>query len=344
MRSVPLIALVILLATWPVWGCAVAPPPGERVDILREDAVIVWNPATKTEHFIRRAQFGTQAKAFGFLVPTPTRPQLTEAPASVFEEMQKAIEPASVPWVLQPTLLLTALFGHGSSRMPAGASSAAPVQVLEEKRVGGYDAAVLAASDPAALSDWLKQHGFSGADLKDWLVPYVAHGWILTAFKISRGDQEQVTSSGLVRLSFKTDRPFYPYREPPQPTKGEPRLLRVYFVGDARVKANIGENGPAMPGRVDYAAQPATLAAMLDGAVPADQIPPNAWLTSFRDPSSPRPGTDEVWFSTDASQEQVIPAPVIGSKTTRIPVPLDVLGLMLVAGIVFYLRKKRQNA
>jgi hypothetical protein len=46
------------------------------VRIAEEEAVIVWDPATKTEHFIRRAAFHSTARQFGFLVPTT--PRLTE--------------------------------------------------------------------------------------------------------------------------------------------------------------------------------------------------------------------------------------------------------------------------
>src|SRR5262245_45994026 len=59
-------------------ACAPAPPRGEEVRIAEEEAIILWDPATRTEHFIRRAQFRSTARAFGFLVPTPATPALGE--------------------------------------------------------------------------------------------------------------------------------------------------------------------------------------------------------------------------------------------------------------------------
>ena len=68
----------------PLEGCAPAPHRGQWVDIRDESALIIWDEVTKTEHFIRRASFETAADDFGFLVPTPTQPDLGEADDRVF--------------------------------------------------------------------------------------------------------------------------------------------------------------------------------------------------------------------------------------------------------------------
>ncbi|MFO0618419.1 MAG: hypothetical protein U0414_37845 [Polyangiaceae bacterium] len=48
---------------------ALAAPRGAEVAIANEEAGIVWDAKTKTEHFIRTARF---VSSFGFLVPTPS--------------------------------------------------------------------------------------------------------------------------------------------------------------------------------------------------------------------------------------------------------------------------------
>lgn len=78
-------------------ACAPAPPAGEEVAIADEEAIIVWDAATKTEHFIRRAQFGSTAKRFGFLVPTPAKPELGEIDSSIF---------ADLAWQLRPEVIV----------------------------------------------------------------------------------------------------------------------------------------------------------------------------------------------------------------------------------------------
>src|SRR5262249_16123175 len=66
------------------FACATAPPAGEEVKPAEEEALIVWDSVHHVEHFIRRAGFRTSAQSFGFLVPTPSKPELTEIDAGIF--------------------------------------------------------------------------------------------------------------------------------------------------------------------------------------------------------------------------------------------------------------------
>src|SRR5687767_13907289 len=87
--SIRALVVALTLATSPQRGgaCAVAPPDNHPVAIADESAIIVWDAATKTQHFIRRASFNTEAPDFAFLVPTPTRPALAEADDKAFEHL-----------------------------------------------------------------------------------------------------------------------------------------------------------------------------------------------------------------------------------------------------------------
>src|SRR6202043_4223029 len=69
-------------------------------------------------------------------------------------------------------------------------------------------------------------------------------GWKITALKVAK-DKPLVTASSL-RLSFKTDRPLFPYREPDPANaaaalKATDRLLRIYFIADARYQGKFGK-------------------------------------------------------------------------------------------------------
>src|SRR5688572_6739034 len=77
----------------PAAACAPAPPEGASVVIAQEEAVIVWDDAKKLEHFVRRAVFDTKARDFGFLVPTPTQPELAEASDAVFATLLQRTRP-----------------------------------------------------------------------------------------------------------------------------------------------------------------------------------------------------------------------------------------------------------
>jgi hypothetical protein len=367
-------------------GCAAVPPRGERVDITEEAALIVWDDATKTEHFIRRATFRSTAAEFGFLVPTPTQPDLGEADDAVFNSLAALTAPkVEVRHVKRPRPRRDR---HGEPAAAMGGKAAMPdagVEVLEQKQVAGLDAAVLRFrrgakdDDPAAgaeeLAAWLKKHGFEfGPTLVAWLKPYVANGWVMTAFRIADG-KDAATGPGPrgvrgvpVRMSFKADRPFYPYREPAEekPTTPAPthqsRFLRVYFVGAARFEGTLGTGSGLWPGRTAWAdrlsadqVKAVAAGAKLHGAVPAGPV----WLTEFEDNSSPRPATDEVYFQPDALQAAVARPPIIQevvewydgpdperelfSESTRLVLLWAVIGVgvvALVGRLLYGLRRK----
>ncbi len=88
-RILPL--LVATAALWPRAAdpCAFVADGTVRVRIDAEEALIVWDAAQQTEHFIRRANFAQARGSFGFVVPTPTRPALAEAEDGVFARLAR---------------------------------------------------------------------------------------------------------------------------------------------------------------------------------------------------------------------------------------------------------------
>src|SRR2546421_555269 len=96
-----LLVLVVALVTWQ-WNCSVGEGcktvsrDGAYVEIAEESAIIIWDEANKTEHFIRWLSFAAQTPDFGFLVPTPTVPILAEASVTAFDFMNELIKPEVV--------------------------------------------------------------------------------------------------------------------------------------------------------------------------------------------------------------------------------------------------------
>ena len=335
MFGLTLNALIIAL------GCAPAPPPGEHVDIAGEHALIVWDAATKTEHFIRRADFRTESKAFGFLVPTPTRPTLAEVPDAVFERLARAIEPELVEgtrWDFRWSLFT--LFTLGSQL-----KSAAPkVEVLHRQRVAGYDAVILSAKDAGALANWLRSRGFASRPaLEAWLQPYVDQGWILTAFKVAQTPSPQDETgfgTSAVRMSFTAERPFYPYREPadqrdPQRV-GLDRSLAVWLVAAGSWQGAL-PTGP-WPAELLYRAPVQDLSTLLGDAV--DFRPTDGWLHAWIDHSSPRPGTDDLFFSSTKAPEYR--PTYVSYDTQMVPIPLDLIAVLGLC--VFGVRRWRRRS
>ncbi len=346
----------------PALACAAVAWKGARVSVVDESALIVWNATAHQMHFIRRATFHASADEFGFLVPTPSRPTLSAVDDNLFVGIEDAIKPK----VIEQRLTGFGL-GLGIGKIFAASKEAAPqatksasVQVLETQHVAGYDAAVIAASDAAALLHWLKKHGYeSRPELQSWLEPYIKLHWIITAFKVSKDhDKSTTAASYAVRMSFNADRPYFPYREPEDArsisSDDSPRSLRVFLVSSGRMQGSLGDPKNRSPwvGSLKYAksltdADCSTL--QHRSKLTANQFPAGAWLNAFEDRSKPRLGTDDVFFSTSNSQSFVEPAPIIHTIDERVIVPLEgvaaaAIGAIWLISFVMSVRKKAKGS
>src|SRR5262249_32910979 len=127
------------------------------------------------------------------------------------------------------------------------------VRVLEEKLVAGFHASVLEASSGDALVAWLNSNGFAfSPEVKAWAQPYLDAGWKITALKVAKskdGKDDHNVPAGSLRMSFKTDRPLFPYREPDSTSSAETlgahdRLLRIYFLAEAKYQGELTKEMP----------------------------------------------------------------------------------------------------
>jgi hypothetical protein len=331
-------------------GCATARQKGERVRIAGETALIIWDEKTKTEHFIRRASFQTQVPYFGFLVPTPTKPTLAEAPDEVFQRMEDWTKPEEkTKWVAEPLIPIGC---PGSA--DKGDKDKSGVEVLGRQRVAGFDAVILKATDGGKLREWLEQHGYDARpQLTEWLEPYLEKGWIVTAFQIAKSDKkEDSLPTQAVRMSFKADRPFFPYREPSdadQDNGKRRRLLRVFLVAGQRMQGTLEEEKQPWQGRAVWA-NPLTgeqRDALADQAGKQVRLSEGAWLTVFEDASSVRPGADLI-FEPSADQTTLKRPPIIQYKTYPVPAPGEVCCLLAFGGplavLLLIRRWKRRRA
>ncbi len=351
-------------------GCGVAPGKNGSVAVTDEAAVIIYDEATKTEHFIRRATFQSTSADFGFLVPTPTVPELVEANPDVFATLSKLTEPK-----VEVRMKEEVNFGCGGAKntfanvkADAAHSPGPPggVSVLQQVKVAGYEAASLKAEDPKELTAWLGKNGYvSRPSLTEWFQWYTEHKWVITAFKLgdgaqSAGDGKFRVNNKLVRMSFKTDRPFYPYREPAdaaaQSGLTSDRLLRVFVLASVKSDGRIGlgDKSSDWPGKTVWAdvAEPNAIAQVGTATKLAGLQTDRTWvLTEFEDRSFPRPATDEVYFGPAADTSPVerpkrieyITVDVTNDRLATIGLLAGILPLIGIAGVVLIwkvLRKK----
>jgi hypothetical protein len=330
MRKSIVFLILTVTGARPLLACAPAPHAGEMIDVVEEAAVIVWDPATKTQHFIRRATFQGNARDFGFLVPTPTAPQLAAVDDDIFDTLLEKIRRP----VVERTRREIDWSFFGSTEEGATTTAAAPVEVLQTAKVAGYDAVVLDASDAKALVDWLQEHDYATTpELEAWLDAYVRQRWMITAFKIDKS-QSDVASTEAVKMSFTTERPFFPYREPPSSNSN--RLLRIFFLGPERVAGTIGtalwSAIPEWSHTIDDAFR-AHLAKTAGVAIPAR-------LSSFVDTGS-RSAIDDLFFSRAADQRSIIPEPRIIEHVNTVLIPLDLIAIAAVVLLALAFLRRR---
>jgi hypothetical protein len=192
-----------------------------------EQSLIVFDEAKQLEHFVRQVAIRDPSPGFGFVVPTPERPEVAKVAVSPFEKLAKSFPVSS-------GLRAAGTRGGG---MGGGAPRAA-VQVLSRERVGSFTAFVLAASDAAALEKWLSDNQFAvSPETQAWLGHYVKLGFYFAALRYEqperKGDQIAIRAE-VVRITFKTPLPFYPYREPAHAPSAAPRDLAVWLVATRR--------------------------------------------------------------------------------------------------------------
>jgi hypothetical protein len=270
-------------------------------------------------------------------------------------------------------------FGCGMpcSHAPDGlaAGSVPAVRVLEEKRVAGFNAVVLESNSSTALVRWLEEHGYAySPELAAWAKPYIEAGWKITALKVARDaadryrqtrsaglpipvaedttnrDRQTVSASAL-RLSFKTDRPLFPYREPDPGSSAKAlgahdRLLRIYFIAEAQYEGELTRE-TAWTGNTVWAGK------VPDGdrrlLLEALRLPPTtgprAWyLTELEDHWQYRAAPADLYFHRSADQCEIRRPSITQYVATSLPgdVTLWALATMLAAPVV--LRRRQAGA
>jgi hypothetical protein len=350
-----MLAEVILLAylvSYPAHACCPAPPSGKPVVNADQTVIMIWDAATKTQHFIRQASFKSDAEDFGFLVPSPTQPELAESGNGAFAHFLQLTEPERKKVHRPSGSMGCGCGGKMESRSPVAAAPA--VRVLQEKMVAGLHAVVLETNSTTALVDWLKDNGYAfSPEVRAWAKPYVEAGWKITALRVAKrqDDKEakEVAATAL-RMTFQTDRPLFPYREPESRKSAEAleahhRLLRIYFVAEARYRGELTPE-TAWTGQVAWAGKMSEADrknALELLKLPETTGPAQWWLTEFEDDWPYRTAPADVTFSRSPTQDEVRRAPILEYVAASFPADAMVYALAAVVAVPLRRRRKRGN-
>ena len=310
-----------------VFACSGVGPPGKPVVFGDQTNIVIWDEAHHTEHFIRNANFRSGADNFGFIAPTPGKPELHEASNKAFYTLAN----------LAPVTNRGG-FGGGGGLDYASKSRSSEVQVIQEADVAGFHATTLFSRSAQAINDWMNEHGYvSTPEVQKWAERYCSRGWYLTAFKVV-DKTKLAASTGTVRMTFKTSKPFNPFYVPTSniltTKKG---TLRVYFVSVGDYEAKIGRR-ETWQTPIWTAPIPEASSALLAKQVKirAEDIPDNVQVETFVDNDFPRPAADDIYFVKKKAVLSSSPMPKGGISPIGIAPLFAGLGLFAVV-----IRRKR---
>lgn len=203
-----------------------------RLQLLQpsQKAFIKWDPLAKIEAVSVQPRFEGNAKDFGMLIPTPSRPKIDEMPRDLFRDLARftLLFPAPEPMHsgldahLPPEPPGAADGGSGFGQAGGDIATSAPtksfVRVLESGVVGSLDYKILDSNNSSMLFEWLKKnkYGFKGDE--PTLEFYIKRGWVFTVMRID-SKQMKKTEDGKylgeitpTRFTFSTDKCIYPLR------------------------------------------------------------------------------------------------------------------------------------
>jgi hypothetical protein len=158
------------------------------------------------------------------------------------------------------------------------------------------------------------------------------------AKKADDKEKKNVAAAAL-RMSFKTDRPLFPYREPDskgpaQALGASSRLLRIYFLGEARYRGELTKDAPwtgtvAWSNKLSDEDRRKTLEHL---KLPETTGPATWWLTEFEDRWPYKVAPADVYFEPDGEQNTVKRPPIV--RFVSSPWPTDITAYAFAAVLV----------
>ncbi|MBI5071717.1 DUF2330 domain-containing protein [Candidatus Falkowbacteria bacterium] len=175
---------------------AIFPPPDYWMQETDQKAVIFHEKNVET--MVLSVTFRGDAKDFSWIVPTPSRPDVSKSTDELFTALAKLTE-SEYDYGVMP------MYGGAVFE---GAPARSGVTVLETKKVEYYDISVLEADDPEALTKWLKDNNYQFPENGKYLFDdYINNKWYFTAIKIdaeslSTGVESELREGHAVPLKF----------------------------------------------------------------------------------------------------------------------------------------------
>lgn len=145
-------------------------------------AMIIYDSENQKVGLIPQISFKGRPQDFAVIVPTPSVPKLNSVSSTIFYDVEYLTSPI-VRWREEG---FGCSYVTGTAEEDSSRADYSKISIISEKTIGAFDTVTLSASDPDALTRWLKENGyrFSSND-KSILDYYIQKGWVFTAMKFN---------------------------------------------------------------------------------------------------------------------------------------------------------------
>lgn len=339
--------LMVLFAAAPAeaCGCGVYLPREGEGSVIQERALVRWDG--QTEDIVMALGVQGESAEAAWIMPVPSEATVKLGEAKLFDTLQELTKPrVEQRYGLLPPMML------GGGAAPEGAvGGAPPVLLLKQQTLGPFEISTLAATDAAALSNWLADNDYNFPDgLADVLQPYVEQNWFYIVARLtSKAAGEKLTGElDPLWITFQSDEIVYPMRATALATGVLP--VFVYVLAEHRVEKAQSFGDQHIP-FADWV-EPASL--------PADSplqpfVDRKLFLTKFEERIwNPQAVSDDYVF-TFTPQDEVYHDVKIEYVYDIGGVPIILLalgacclaGLVLLAGLIFvlvYWQRRRKSS
>ena len=206
------------LAGWvsPAHAAVVAPSPGREVVILREEALVVYDPLAATQTVVVQHAFEGTSAPFGLLIPTPRPTRSSIAAGRLQHAIRSRLHPVSrarrtldvdvVSWI------------GGCAVREVGVRDGSQPERGKSPTARGTIRTLSSAAEP--LHDWITTHGFTLAPAQAlWLRQIQSRGWFIVAVVVepprSDGPPPTMIRGPVLALTHEADEPIYAAGHPP---------------------------------------------------------------------------------------------------------------------------------
>lgn len=198
---------ILLLPSLTLADGGVFPKPDNFVTETDQKAVIIEGDNQET--MILSTTFKGDPKEFAWIIPTPSKPEVTKSSDDVFNGLADLTQVKSEVDSLRPM-----------SSFTLGTENEAPVKIIKTEKIDIYDVTTLSATDADALSKWLADNGFQFPENASTILEdYVDNSWFFVAVKIDPthltkvAEEQLVTGHGTpLKFNFETSKLVFPLK------------------------------------------------------------------------------------------------------------------------------------